>query len=244
MISKLITYILIIGLLMSTAVGFLFAYSKHKANLNLRLEPIAKVRGFDYKAPLSQTKKIVLFGDSRIEQYRDSLKVSDYATYNMGISGETSGQAKYRVERDILNLSPKVAVLQLGVNDLKTIAFAKETKEGVISSVITNLTEIVSKLRDNDIKVVLLTVIPASEPVGMWRVFWNNDVDEAIATVNQAILEMASEGIVVLDSQKVFQTNNNRLDKRFATDTLHLNQSAYAQLSEAIKQKLQYLNIQ
>ena len=77
---------------------------------------------------------------------------------NRGISRQTTGQMLIRFRQDVIDLSPKVVVIQAGSNDLAR--FAGPASEGTIGD---NFMTMVDLAKAHGIKVVLASVTPVCD---------------------------------------------------------------------------------
>lgn len=114
--------------------------------------------------------KLACFGDSiTAGQY-----LSDADTYarkladrfqceviNAGVPGNTTGQGLARFERDVLENRPDICVIAFGMND--HVNKEPETAKTPIADFRANLTQIVDRLRSENIVPVLCTVSPIIE---------------------------------------------------------------------------------
>jgi acyl-CoA thioesterase-1 len=77
---------------------------------------------------------------------------------NRGISGQTTPQMLIRFRQDVIDLKPKVVVLLAGTNDIAENT-GKETREEIGD----NIASMSDLARANGIRVVLCSVLPASD---------------------------------------------------------------------------------
>ncbi|MBN47231.1 MAG: hypothetical protein CMH23_12245 [Methylophaga sp.] len=182
----------------------------------------------------STAYRIILFGDSRIQMWDEIPHIDGLEFINRGIGGQTTGQARLRVENDILAINADAVVLQLGINDLKAIAFSPAKRDRIIKTVQNNLQNIIETLLAHDIDVYLMTVIPASSPRGGWIFLWSDEIDTSVAIVNNWIKTIDNDGVYILDPTKKL-TNGLKTNKEFSLDTLHLNETGYGILNNMLK---------
>src|SRR4051812_12555510 len=73
-------------------------------------------------SPVATDRKVVaFFGDSRAVMWSPPT-LPGYEIKNVGVGNQTSAQVLLRFDADVPRLRPSVVVLEVGVNDLKTIA--------------------------------------------------------------------------------------------------------------------------
>src|SRR5689334_9754871 len=87
----------------------------------VRLDPMELNQSFaTVTSPLSLQKRVVFFGDSRAESWLAPDDTS-FQYVNRGLGGETSAQVLGRFAAHVAPLHPDIIVLQVCINDLKTI---------------------------------------------------------------------------------------------------------------------------
>jgi len=135
-----------------------------------------------------QTIKILALGDSITRGVREGVKGTQTFTYylgvllnkdgfhtemiNKGISGETTGGALNRIERDVIRESPHYVTIMYGTNDAFIDDYANETGHWPrvpLERYKKNLLAIIQKLRANNISPILMTPIPMGR-------FWGSDI--------------------------------------------------------------------
>lgn len=122
-------------------------------------------------APAKGEKRVILFGDSITDAW--PRVCPDFFTENnlvgRGISGQTSYQFLLRFREDVINLRPKVVVINYGTNDIaeNTGAYDEDLTFG-------NVCSMVDLARANGIKVILASCLPA----GGFR--WNKAITDSM----------------------------------------------------------------
>jgi len=183
----------------------------------------------------SNVKRVVLLGDSRIQMWDEFPELDGYEFINRGIGGQTTGQAKLRIQSDILAINADAVILQVGINDLKAIAFIPDKRDQIIQTVKDNLQSMIETLLVQDIDVYLMTVIPASTPQGKWYFLWSDDIDSAVVNINNWIKTIENDQVIILDATTNL-TNGLKTDKEYSLDTLHLNETGYNILNNMLKE--------
>ena len=100
-----------------------------------------------------------------------------------GISGQTSYQFLLRFRNDVINLKPKLVIINAGTNDV-----AENTGPFDLEKTFGNIASMAEMAKANKIKVILTSVLPASE------FKWNKkitDSSERIEALNAKIKEYA-----------------------------------------------------
>lgn len=115
-------------------------------------------------APAKGEKRVVLLGDSITDNWAKMRPgfFSDNGLVGRGISGQTSYQFLLRFREDVVNLRPRLVVINYGTNDIaeNTGAYNEDLTFG-------NVCTMVDIARANGIKVILTSCLPA-EGFG-WR---------------------------------------------------------------------------
>lgn len=177
---------------------------------------------------------VVFYGDSRAAQWI-TPKTDEYVFINRGIGNQTSAQVLLRFEEHIRPLQPDAIILQVCVNDLKTIPLFPESKDGIIAACENNIEAIIHKSREFNSVVILTTVFPTSGKVPLARrIVWSEEVYEAIDQVNDFILNYQAEGVIVLDSAGILSNAEGHIKGEYARDLLHLNSAGYNALNSEL----------
>jgi lysophospholipase L1-like esterase len=171
---------------------------------------------------LPQNAKIVAFGDSLTygygaipeQSYPAKLeKIINRKVINSGVNGNTTKDGLDRVE-SIIEMNPSLVILGLGGNDMLQKKSTTET--------IKNLKEIIEKLKQKNINVVLLAV-PKPSVFGLVSGLSDADFYEKIAK---------EEKIELISSySKHLSKEENK------SDPIHLNAIGYNLVAEDIAQK-------
>ncbi|MCB0007298.1 MAG: SGNH/GDSL hydrolase family protein, partial [Anaerolineales bacterium] len=157
---------------------------------------------------------------------------------NLGIGAQTSAQVLLRYEAHVAPLEPDIIVLQVGINDLKTIPLFPERREELVTDCQDNIAAIVTKARADGALVILSTVFPAGDVPLQRRPFWSAGIDAAIVEVNAFLQTLADDHILVFDSYSLLADDEGSLSSDYARDELHLNSAGYERLNEALAQLL------
>jgi lysophospholipase L1-like esterase len=155
-------------------------------------------------------------------------------SFNQGIGQQTTEQVRLRLGRDALAFAPRVVVLEVGVNDLKSIGALPGEEAAILGRCRENLGAIVRDLRESGARVVLLTIFPVGPPDAMKWPFWSAGTVDAIDAANESIKALAGPGVTVVDCDR-FLRRGRLIAPEFAADTLHLGPRGYAALSGAVR---------
>ena len=137
--------------------------------------------------PNKKEKRVVFLGNSITEGWVNIHP--EFFTENgyigRGISGQTSYQFLLRFRNDVINLKPKLVIINAGTNDV-----AENTGPFDLEKTFGNIASMAEMAKANKIKVILTSVLPASE------FKWNKkitDSSERIEALNAKIKEYAED---------------------------------------------------
>lgn len=167
-------------------------------------------------------KRVVLLGNSITEQWvsyhSDFFKQTGYL--GRGISGQTSYQFLVRFREDVINLKPKVVVINAGTNDIaeNTGPYDEERTMG-------NIISMCELAKANKIKVILSSVLPCN------KMYWSGatDVANKIESLNKRIKEYAKKNkLPYIDYYTPLVYGQDRgLNRRYSDDGVHPNVEGY-----------------
>lgn len=198
-----------------------------------RLDPL----GLDYfgstvhTADSSAQIRAVFFGDSRAA-YWPSPMVDGVEFINIGIGAQTSAQVVQRLDEHLVPLNPDMVIIQVGINDLKTIPLFPNRKDAIIANCENNICQIVERSEAIGATVVLTTIFPAGSVPLTRKPFWSDEVAQAIDEVNSFIKTKKDENVIVFDAFTILADENGMLQKACSYDELHLNTAGYAVLNQ------------
>jgi lysophospholipase L1-like esterase len=235
LLNKLCIILLILFVI---SLGFNFfmvnrVYNYYRRSLAAELNPAGQAITYSNSESYPDKSKIIFFGDSRISQWKALPKMEGVVTINCGIPGQTTAQLRLRVQRDVLDLKPNVAVIQAGINDLKAIGVFPEQEQEIIRNCVDNIRVMVQEIRESGAKVVLMTILPPCRPDLLRRLVWSGRIEEAVQSVNEILKAQESESVTVLDCS--FLSENGLIRKEYVCDCLHINEQAYLFLNQRIK---------
>ena len=121
-------------------------------------------------APTKKEKRVVFMGNSITEGWvkihPEFFKENGYI--GRGISGQTSYQFLLRFRNDVINLKPKLVIINAGTNDV-----AENSGPFDIENTFGNIASMAEMAKANKIKVILTSVLPAAG----FR--WNKKITDA-----------------------------------------------------------------
>ena len=186
-------------------------------------------------------KTVLLLGDSRVANW-GSPQLRNFRVINAGAPGLTSAQVCLRCRQWLEKIRPDIVVIQVGINDLKVLGVRPELRQPIVFATASNLTAIVEQCRRAGSRVLVLAIWPGIEPAGLRRVVWSDQVNEAVAEVNQKLQNLTADP----DSLRVFdllgelrKKSSPDNCKKLYRDTLHLTTEAYARLSPLLETSIQ-----
>lgn len=196
-------------------------------------EDFANLRRYhgDNELRKTQSNQVVLIGNSITDGWykRDTAFFDDNKLVGRGISGQTSMQLLLRFRPDVVNLRPEKVVIHIGTNDV-----AENTGPYSEDFTVGNITSMVDIAQQNDIEVILASVLPAD------RFNWRPEVgdrSEMIVSLNKRLKELADErDLTYIDYHSALKNDRNGMDKELAPDGVHPSSEGYAKMAELLLQ--------
>jgi acyl-CoA thioesterase-1 len=168
----------------------------------------------------SQGTTIVCFGDSLTAGY-GAEEGKDYPSVlrnqvnlpviNAGVSGDTTGDALKRLDRDVLSQDPKIVIITLGGNDYLNRIPKEETLE--------NMEAIVDRIQSRGALAVLAAV-----QTGFWGDAYADDYKKLARKKHFVLIPNVLNGIL--------------FDMRYKYDQIHPNGEGYRIMTGRIYQKI------
>ena len=182
-------------------------------------------------APAKKEKRVVFMGNSITEGWvkirPDFFEENGYI--GRGIGGQTSYQFVVRFRPDVINLKPKLVVINAGTNDV-----AENTGPFDLQTTFGNIVSMVELAKANKIKVILTSVLPAA------KFGWNKSIKDApakIEALNALIKEYAKKNkIPYVDYYTPMVTGADRaLNPAYSKDGVHPTAAGYEVMEVLIK---------
>lgn len=184
--------------------------------------------------PAKSEKRVVFMGNSITEgwvrTHPDFFQTNGYV--GRGISGQTSYQFLARFREDVINLLPKLVVINAGTNDVaeNTGAYNEDRTFG-------NIVSMVELSKANKIKVILTSVLPAA--AFDWNLSITN-VPQKIQALNVRINAYAKANkIPYVDYYAKMVTGANKaLNEQYTKDGVHPTAEGYVVMEGLIKEAI------
>jgi lysophospholipase L1-like esterase len=206
-------------------------YIKNKRNKSLfRLNAYAWANS-QMKPPGPGENRVVFIGNSITENWvhlrYTFFKDNDYTC--RGIGGQTSPLLLLRFRQDVIDLRPKVAVINAGINDI-----AENTGEYDPVFTMDNIKSMAQLAQINGIKVVLTSVLPCS------GYGWKGSIThitEKIEALNAGIKAYAGEnGYIYVDYYPAMVNASDKgMKPNYSFDGMHPNEEGYAVMEPLVK---------
>lgn len=215
-------------------------YQEASGNYNdlnrVRLDPLGLSVYADERAPARNGQPLVVFyGDSRAGEWTPPEGLAGYTFANRSVGAQTTAQVLGRFDQDIAPLAPDIVIVQVGVNDLKTVPIFPQQAPVIIQDTKDNLRAIVQRSLDAGARqVILTTIFPTGEVPLERRLVWSDAVDAAIDEVNATIVSLAGERVTVMVTAPILVGANGRILPVYSRDALHLNGEGYAALNREL----------
>lgn len=234
---------ILLALLLASLVGNYFLYHKailfYEREAAVRIEPISDRYEKDNAELLAQPKtrpRIIIFGESRCAMWRPHHPQNwgDVEIVNRGIGAETTPQMLGRLESDVLALDPDLVILQMGDNDLKTIAMLERRSKAIVRQTHQNILKIANTLSEAGIQVLITTIFPPAEIELLRKPLWSDKVNESIDYVNAQLLAYEGPKITTVDCDAILR-DGKYIKDGYSLDTLHLNEAGYHALNQQLE---------
>ncbi len=186
--------------------------------------------------------RVVFFGDSRADGWI-SPKIDGYEFINRGIHAQTSVQTLERFEYHVNSLQPNIIIIQVGVNDLKTIALFPERRNSIVANCRANVKQIVDESKNLGAIVIVTTIFPVGEVPLQRKPFWSDDIRLAVNEVNAFIATLTEDKVVIFDAFSILADSQGMMLQEYALDELHLNDRGYEILNKELVQLLDKIKV-
>ena len=174
---------------------------------------------------------LLFFGDSRAESWHLPSEVNELLVVNRGISDQTSEQVALRYEAHAKPIRPDVLVLEVGINDLKTIPLLPKKRDSIVDRCKHNISRVVSQATEDGSFVIVATIFPLGKLPFTRRLVWSDDVVTAINEVNRHIATLANRDVRVFITSNILADDAGVVHPEYSKDFLHLTLEGYNALN-------------
>ena len=203
-----------------------------------RLDPLNLNEFVDEPMTPSEQPTVMFFGDSRAAAWPNPA-LNTFRYVNRGIGGQTSAQVWLRYEAHVRPQPPTVLIVQVGINDLKTIPLFPQNRQAIVDNTLANIEAIVAAATGQGCTVILTTIFPSGRVPLERQIFWSEDIAAAIQELNSALMALSAPNVLIFDSYALLVDPSGQTQTTYYQDTLHLNPSGYAILNESLQPILQ-----
>ena len=198
-----------------------------------------KGSNIDYQVNIANEKKVIFFGNSITQVWSDYTDFfSDNGYLNKGISGQTTDQMLVRFKKDIIDEKADCVIILAGINDL-----AENNGPITLEQIFENIKSMVKIANDNNIKVVLSSILPAYE------FLWNPGIypSDDIISLNKNIRDFCKSGnATYVDYHTSMKDKRNGLrddytywrDDFNGYDGVHPNKKGYLKMEKIISKTI------
>ena len=198
-----------------------------------------KASNIDYQVNVAKEKKVIFFGNSITQVWSDYTDFfSDNGYLNKGISGQTTDQMLVRFKKDIIDEKADCVIILAGINDL-----AENNGPITLEEIFENIKSMVKIANDNNIKVVLSSILPAYE------FLWNPGIypSDDIISLNKNIRDFCKSGnATYVDYHTSMKDKRNGLrddytywrDDFNGYDGVHPNKKGYLKMEKIISKTI------
>lgn len=177
----------------------------------------------DVQADPDNRRRVVFFGNS-ITQFWASKRpdfFKDNGFIGRGIAGQTTYQFLSRFREDVVNLHPRLVVINAATNDIAENSHSYDEQR-----TLGNIKSMVEIARANGIRVILTSTLPAA------GFSWNKEIKDApekIAALNRLIAEYArQEKIPYVDyHSQMLDEDGRSLSRMYTEDGVHPTVAGY-----------------
>lgn len=219
--------------------------NNYKAYNLLRIDPLetGRLRSANHDQS-DLDADIWMIGDSRIARWDTLLLNTGLQIANLGIEGQTSTQVCYRFKNDLEIDTPKIVILEAGINDLKVIGLDRELEEPITKNLYRNIEEIRDLCLGNNIPLILINVFPVGKIELTRRPMWNSAVNEAIRSVNETLKGYCdNQKVFYFDASGLLSGEDETVKEEYRADFLHINRKGYETLSGELTELINKIDV-
>lgn len=190
-------------------------------------------------APGSATGGVLLFGDSRVAQWRP-LPDRPYPVTRHGHSGESAIRLVPSFQAALDRHKPDLVIVQAGVNDAVAASLASsEERARALEASKAAFAAMAAAAEARGIKLIILEPIPPIRPDLARRLIWRGHVEPYLADLSGALPSIAAaHGATVEDALPLLGADAAHVPERYRRDSLHLTPDAYRALNSLLPDSL------
>ena len=178
-------------------------------------------------------KRIVFMGNSITEGCSnfDSIFFSKNQFINRGIGGQTTPQMLLRFKQDVIDIKANTVIILAGINDI-----AENTGPISLKQILGNIISICELANQNNISVILCSVLPAN------KFPWEPKITptQKVIELNKMLLEYAnSKSITYVDYYSKMVDDKQGLIPAYGYDPVHPNQEGYVVMKHILSEVLE-----
>ncbi|MCA9298163.1 MAG: SGNH/GDSL hydrolase family protein [Phycisphaerales bacterium] len=164
---------------------------------------------------------IVLAGDSRMVALTMPEEIEGVPVRRVAVGGTTTAQTRLLVERLLNSGTPRLVVIQSGINDLKSSGYGLEAS-ALIEGASSELLGLAASVRDAGGSILVTSILPPGRPGGARRLIWDGDLADHVDRTND-LLEAGlhpiewhewTEPLTFADALHLDEETNDRLSSR------------------------------
>lgn len=185
--------------------------------------------------PDLDTSRVVFIGDSMTENWKnfspDFFQSNSYVC--RGIGGEVSSQILLRFRQDVVDLNPRIVVINAGINDLIN-RYLKYNEFATMDLAMNNIRSMADIARANNIEVIMTSILPAGNI--KTSTIETTDIPQTIDSLNVEIKKFALEnGFLYADYNTALRNESGGLNAIYAYDGFHPNKEGYVVMEGVIE---------
>ena len=198
-----------------------------------------KASNIDHQVKEPLKNKVIFFGNSITQVWSDYTNFfSDNGYINKGISGQTTDQMLLRFKKDVVDEEAYCVVILAGINDL-----AENNGPISLDEIFENIKSMVKIANENNIKVILSSILPAYEFLWNPGIYPSND----IILLNKNLKEFCKSGYATyVNYHSPMKDKRNGLKDEFTYwrddfngyDGVHPNKVGYLKMEKIISKTL------
>jgi lysophospholipase L1-like esterase len=143
-----------------------------------------------------------------------------------------------RFEQHVAPFHPQIVIVEVGINDLKTIPLFPDQEQAIVQNCQANISAIVTKSRNLGATVILVSIFPVGQVPLQRRFIWSDRIPASVNLVNQYLTQLQAADVILFDASLVLAGANGQLKPEFSQDELHLNAAGYDALNRELSTML------